>query len=147
MDSQADQQSPVPRQVVEFVLGDQVYCVPIDTVAELVDRDSITTVPDAPAHVNGLMDLRGETTTIIDPCVPLEIAAPGDQDRVIVFEQAADGVYGWLVDAVREVATVDPESIEYNNDSRFVTGVIKRNEEFVLWLDPAAVTNPNNSDA
>ena len=137
-----DQQSDPPQQVVEFVLGDQAYCVPIDGVAELVDREAITPVPDAPAHVEGLMDLRGETTTIIDPRVPLEITTDGPQDRVIVFDRTANGAYGWLVDAVREVATIDPETIDYNTDSRFVTGVIKREGEFVLWLDSAAVTSP-----
>lgn len=128
-----------PIQVVEFVLNDQPYCVTIDNVSELVDREEITPLPDAPEHVAGLMDLRGETTTIIDPRIPLEISEEGPQQRIIVFDADTDDTVGWLVDEVREVMTVSPETIEYDTDSQFVTGAIKRDEEFILWLDPTTV--------
>lgn len=127
------------RQVLEFRLDGEAYCVSIDCVTEIVDMGDLTPIPNAPEHVQGVMDLRGETTAIVDPKVRLDLdGAVGS--RIVIFDSAVfgdDRAVGWAVDSVREVARVDPESIdEPPVDRDHVRSIIKREEGFVVWVDP-----------
>ena len=59
-------------QVLKFTLGDEDYCVDIDYVAEIAEGENMTAVPDSAPYVEGVMDLRGRTTTIINLCKVLD---------------------------------------------------------------------------
>jgi purine-binding chemotaxis protein CheW len=132
-------------QVLEFELGEETYCVSIDYVTEIVDVGDVTTVPNAPAHVEGVMDLRGRTTAIVDPKVVFDIDADGARRRIVVFDPDIvedQGAAGWLVDEVDQVVTVDETDVDESpaDGGAAVTGVVKRGEgDFVIWVDPRAV--------
>lgn len=128
-------------QVLEFDLGEETYCVNIDYVAEIVDTGDVTSVPNSPQHVEGVMDLRGQTTTIVDPRTVYGTDTTGEGKRIIVFDPEAvegQGAMGWIVDEVHQVvevtdANVDDSPVE-GDDS--ITGIIKRDDQFVIWVDP-----------
>ncbi|MFB6196726.1 MAG: chemotaxis protein CheW [Halobacteriaceae archaeon] len=126
-------------QVLVFTLKDTQYCVAIDTINEIVEKDDLTAVPNTAEHVRGVMDLRGETTTIIDPKLVLDTGEKTDADRVIIFETGGDQPVGWLVDNVHEVADVDEADIESVSDENTIRGVIRMDECFIIWIDPSAV--------
>ena len=137
-------QSATTGQVLEFTLGDETYCVSIGYVTEIVDIGKLTQVPNAPAHVEGVMDLRGRTTSIVDPKVVFGIDDDSKGKRIIVFDPDIvqdQGAAGWLVDEVFQVVQVTPEQVDQSpaNDSGSIRGVIKRDDEFVIWIDPAVV--------
>lgn len=127
-------------QVLEFDLGEEAYCVAIDHVTEVVDMADVTPVPNAPSHVEGVMDLRGNTTTIIDPKKLLNISADGEEHRIIVFDSGLfedNRSVGWVVDEVREVHQVSAERVDdLPVDDEHVEGVIKRDSGFVVWVRP-----------
>jgi len=129
-------------QVVQFLLGEDRYCITIDRVAELVDMDELTPIPNAPEHVEGVMDLRGVTTTIVDPRVPLGVDEEGPRERVIVLatEDGRQSTVGWVVDEVEEVRTISLDDVDTSTagHGEEVQG-IARNDGFVVWLDPDAV--------
>ncbi|QCC52869.1 chemotaxis protein CheW [Halapricum salinum] len=134
------------NQVLEFELGEETYCVSIDYVTEIVDVGELTSVPNSPPHVEGVMDLRGRTTSIIDPKVVFDIGDEGEAARIIVFdpEIAGDdqGAVGWLVDEVYQVSQVDPGNVDRSptsEDVRSIKGVVKRDGEFIIWVDPTAI--------
>jgi purine-binding chemotaxis protein CheW len=112
--------------------------VSIDDVTEIVDMGDLTPIPNAPEHVEGVMDLRGETTAIVDPKVRLDLAAPVG-DRTVIFDGTVlddDRSIGWVVDSVREVARVAPDSIDDPPIEReHVAGIVKREDGFVVWID------------
>lgn len=130
-------------QVVEFTLGSETYCVSIDRIAELVDMQELTTIPNSPDHVRGVMDLRGKTTSVVDPKVVLDIDADGPEERVIVFDDGGGGQgdVGWIVDEVTEVITFTQEQIDTatGEQSDHIIGIIKADEGFRVWLDPDAI--------
>jgi len=132
-------------QVLEFELGGETYCVSIDYVTEIVDVGELTAVPNSPRHVEGVMDLRGRTTAIVDPKTVFDITGGGDERRIVVFDPeiiADQEAAGWLVDEVRQVRQVDPETVDPSpagTDAQSIKGVIKRDDEFVIWVDPTAV--------
>ncbi|MFT4921667.1 MAG: purine-binding chemotaxis protein CheW [Haloarculaceae archaeon] len=133
------------KQVLEFELGEETYCVSIDYVTEIVDVGDLTTVPNSPPYVEGVMDLRGRTTSIIDPKVVFDIPGNGEARRIIVYDPEIiedQGAAGWLVDEVDEVIEVDEVDVDESptDDDESIRGVVKRDEEdFVIWVDPESV--------
>jgi len=129
-----------PDQVLEFGLGDETYCLDISYVDEIVDAGELTTIPNTPRHVEGVMDLRGRTTTIIDPKSLFDITGEGARERIVVFDTDAvgeQGTVGWIVDDVHQVRTVDSEDVDaatIEDDS--VHGIIKDDDGFVIWVQP-----------
>lgn len=126
------------EQVLTFGLAGQRYCVAIDRVAEIVEFESQPTrVPDAPAHVAGVVDLRGRTTTVVDPKRLLNLDAADEARHIVVFE-SDDGVpTGWLVDEVNQVIGVDDADVDEAVESRFTKGVVRDGEGgFLVWLRP-----------
>jgi purine-binding chemotaxis protein CheW len=130
-------------QLLEFELGSESYAVDIAHVAEIVDVNDLTVVPNSGPHVEGVMDLRGKTTTIVDPAVVFGIDDGGERKRIVVFdrERTAEGKsIGWIVDEVDQVVEVDRDDVESSPvDDDAVRGVIKRDDEFVIWVRPTVL--------
>ncbi|WP_115863526.1 chemotaxis protein CheW [Halorussus litoreus] len=125
------------RQVLEFRLEDRLYCVDITHVSEIVDKEELTPLPNAEPHVEGVMDLRGTTTTIVNPKRVLDLDETETGDRVVVLESDADDAnVGWLIDAVEEVVGIDGEAVDESVESGSVRGVVRRDDEFVVWVKP-----------
>jgi purine-binding chemotaxis protein CheW len=130
-------------QVLEFKLGSETYCVDIDYVSEIVDRGSLTTVPNAPHYVDGVMDLRGRTTSIVNPKSLLNIREESEAKRIVIFDSdrfADDAAIGWVVDEVYQVVRVSMDEVEQpplDNDES-IEGIIKREDRLVIWISPVA---------
>ena len=54
------------QQIVGFRVGKEHFGVPIGYVHEIVRMMDITTVPDAPSFVEGVINLRGKIIPVID---------------------------------------------------------------------------------
>lgn len=132
-------------QVLEFELGEETYCVSIDYVTEIVDIGDLTTVPNSPPHVEGVMDLRGRTTSIINPKVVFNLGDGGEERRIIVYDPNIvedQGAAGWLVDEVNQVVQVEQADVDTSpaQDDDAIHGVVKRGDgDFVIWVDPKSV--------
>jgi purine-binding chemotaxis protein CheW len=98
---------------VTFLLGAEEYALAIERVREILKPPSIAEVPRAPAHVLGVVNVRGEVVTVVDPRPRLALppAAPGRAARILLCD-AADGPAGLLVDAVSQVVRLAPSAIE-----------------------------------
>ena len=141
-------------QVLTFTLGDEEYCVPIGYVAEIVGSEQIRAVPNTEPHVEGVTDLRGETTTILDPTKVLSVDTEGlvtdggeARNRIVVLDEEtvdADSPTGWLVSEVRAVNDVSEAELDAESaaDSEFLRGFLKDDEadHFTLWVDPNKLT-------
>jgi len=129
-------------RVLEFSLGDEYYCLDIEYVEEIVKRDAVTRVPNTPEFVDGVVDLRGQITTILEPKAMMEIQAEGEQNLMVVFdpEQFEDqGAVGWVVDEVRQVVPVTESEVnDPPVDAEYINGVVDREEydQFVIWIEP-----------
>jgi purine-binding chemotaxis protein CheW len=128
-------------QVLEFGLGDETYCLDIGYIDEIVDAGDLTAIPNSPRHVEGVMDLRGKTTTIIDPKTLLGIPEDGARERIIVFDpkETDDGsTVGWVVDEVFQVRDVSPDQVDEATTASDddVRGIVKGEDRFVVWVEP-----------
>lgn len=140
-------------QVLEFRLGSDRYCVDIRAVAEIVDVRTVTPLPNAPRHVRGVMDLRGRTTTIVDPTVRLGLEKTGAEGagRILVFDpdHTDDASMGWVVDEVDEVSDVSPDAVDEApvDHDPCARGVVRRDDGLVVWLRPELSDASSDSTA
>jgi len=134
-------QEPETR-VLEFALGDEQYCLDIKYIEEIVKHTSITRVPNTPEFVEGVVDLRGQITTILNPKVTIDKPNTEAGDLIVVFDGEAfedQGHIGWVVDDVRQVSPVSDDEV---NDPPMaddhINGVIDRedDDQFVIWTTP-----------
>ncbi|GAB7010661.1 chemotaxis protein CheW [Halorubrum trueperi] len=132
-------------QLLEFRLGGERYCIDIAYIDEIVNMDEIRSLPTAPEHVVGVTDLRGRTTTVIDPSVVLDVDYDSDRSHIVVLDTdeltESDGAVGWLVEDVRQVITASEDDLERTStmDNTPVSGVITSDTEFIVQLDPCTI--------
>ncbi|MEZ3145174.1 chemotaxis protein CheW [Halobaculum sp. MBLA0143] len=128
-------------QVLEFGLGEETYCLDIGYIDEIVDAGDLTTIPNSPRHVEGVMDLRGQTTTIIDPKTLLGVEGDTESERIVVFDPEAiedGGTVGWTVDEVYQVRDVASDQVDDATTATedAVRGIVKDEDRFVVWVEP-----------
>lgn len=127
-------------QVLMFQLGAEPYCVSIDHVTDIVEVGDVTTIPNSPPHVEGVMDLRGNTTTIVNPKSLLDLDVESEGKRIVVFDPSLfedRGSIGWIVDGVNEVARVLDEDVDDSSvEDECIRGIVKHDGTFVVWLKP-----------
>lgn len=132
-------------ELLEFRLGGERYCLDIAYVDEIVTTTEIRSIPNAPDHVTGVTDLRGRTTTVVDPSVVLDVDDERDRTHIVVLDDEeltdTEGTVGWLVEDVRQVITASEDDVDRTPamDDTPVAGVISNDSEFVVQLDPRAV--------
>lgn len=133
-------------RVLEFTLGDDRYCLEVEYVEEIVKDETVTRVPNTAEFVEGVVDLRGQITTILNPKVALgKDAATGDGPIVVFDPDAVEdgGHLGWVVDDVRQVTEVSREDVrDAPVEGEHITGIVDRedDEEFVIWTTPEMAT-------
>ena len=140
-------------QVVEFLLGNEHYAVDLFDVKEVVEYTTITKLPNSASYMKGIIDLRGEITTIVDLKERLHIAASAEtkdeNSRIIVLdEKITRAKTGIMVDDVTSVSTFDMSDIDKTsagdaNDDTAILGIIKKKvkdkdhekNELIIWVD------------
>jgi purine-binding chemotaxis protein CheW len=142
--AEAEQRQEETR-VLEFTLQDEHYCLDIEYIEEIVKKATITRVPNTPAFVEGVVDLRGQITTILNPKVTIGKEQRAAGELIVVFDGEAfedQGHVGWVVDDVRQVSLITEDDVnEPPMDDDHINGVIDRDEEdeFVIWTTPNLV--------
>lgn len=127
-------------QAVVFDIGDSTYCVDIGVVAEIVDRGEITKVPGSDEHIEGVMDLRGETTPIFNPRSYFGSGETIDNSggRILIVERP-DGDIGWIVDEVDRVIEFDRAEIDTATTGDGIQGILRNDSGFILFADTEAI--------
>ncbi len=129
-------------QMVVFSIGKELYGVGIDAVHEIVKVPDITEVPDAPAFLEGVINLRGKIIPVVDlrKRMRLDSKEKTKTSRVLITENEGRLV-GLLVDAVSEVLKIQPESVEAPPEMissigvQYITGVAKVQGRLIILLD------------
>ncbi|MCW3135660.1 MAG: chemotaxis protein CheW [Canidatus Methanoxibalbensis ujae] len=144
------------HQLVVFKLGDEEFGVDIMQVREIIKKENITVVPNAPDFVRGVINLRGQITTIIDLKRKLGISSQEStdsrQERIIVVE-TGNNVVGMAVDAVTEVTYLSDKDIEEvppiikeNMQTKYLRGVGKLPDRLLILIDLKEVLNDNERE-
>ncbi|MGB8710619.1 MAG: chemotaxis protein CheW [Methyloceanibacter sp.] len=105
-----------------FSLGEESYGLPVLNVREIIRLCPITPVPRMPAHVKGVINLRGTVIAVFDLRAKFQLATAsyGERTCIIVVQVAAPSggstLMGAVVDAVEEVVHLTADQIEATPD-------------------------------
>jgi purine-binding chemotaxis protein CheW len=130
------------QQIVVFELANEHYGVDIASVESIVKLQSITSVPQAPAFVEGVTNLRGTVLPVIDlrKRFGLQNRDASKDNRIVVVSLNKTKV-GMIVDSVSEVLRIPEETIEpappmvTGINSSFITGIAKVEQKLIILLD------------
>ena len=124
------------------------YAIPVLEVVEIVALPEITPVPDMPAYVKGLINLRGRVIPVIDIRIRFQFKQEEYHDRTcVVIISAGDKLVGLIVDAVSEVLRIPEDHFQSapqvgeNTASRFITATGIVNDSVFLVLDLPSLLN------
>jgi purine-binding chemotaxis protein CheW len=129
-----------------FALSNEEFGLEILKVREIIGYMQITAVPQTPAHVKGVINLRGQVIPVVDLRLKfgMNAAEVTEESCIIVVEiHQADRKFqtGIVVDHVQEVLDIEGESIEdapqfgSNVDTHFILGMGKVNGAVKILLD------------
>ncbi len=127
--------------MVGFQVGRETYGVPITSLREIVRVPEITSVPDAPEYMEGVINLRGKIVSVIDLRKRLgEICTSGRRNRILVVEHGGK-LCGLIVDSASEVIKIPASDVEpppamgHEGGLNCVTGLGKYKGRLIVVLD------------
>jgi purine-binding chemotaxis protein CheW len=134
------------QQYVTLGVAEEIFAAPVQKVQEILDMRPIARLPQAPANLLGMIDVRGQGVPVFDLRLTLGIEARADTEntRIIVLAiSGADGErrLGLRTDRVFEVTILDeaqldpPPAISGAWSGRCIAGIGRRNGRFVTVLD------------
>lgn len=136
------------KQYIVAKIGCEQYGINISYVDNIVRMQKITRVPKTQPYFMGVINLRGEIIPVMSMREKLELGETEitNTTRIIIIKPEQSACLGLLVDEVREVVTMEDESVEkvtYDNgrdDSNFyVTGVGKYNDTLISLVNISGI--------
>jgi purine-binding chemotaxis protein CheW len=100
-----------------FHLSGEEFAIPVLEVREIIGMQSITSVPQTPAYVRGVINLRGKVIPVIDLRAKFGLREAEYTARtciIVVNVPGAEGpvVMAIIVDGVAEVVNIGAQEIE-----------------------------------
>jgi purine-binding chemotaxis protein CheW len=130
------------QELISFSIAEQEYCVDVMAVREIRGWTQATTLPASPEHVRGIINLRGTVLPIVDLSARLGLGTTASSARnVIIVVDIGDKQVGLLVDAVSEIFTIDPKTMQPAPDvgseavKRMVRGILPaEGGKLISWI-------------
>jgi len=130
-------------QVVVFTLGQEEYAMPIEVVREITRLSEVRSIPQAPAYVRGLINLRGKAIPLVDLHVRFGIdssASLEEQNIFALITEVHGNQVGFAVDQVREVRILEnivppPPLVT----APFIGGIVNLPDRIIIQLIPEQI--------
>jgi purine-binding chemotaxis protein CheW len=145
--NQTKTQAPVVRgQYLTFLTAGEEYAVGLTKVREIIEFDTVTTVPNTPAWISGVTNLRGRVIPVVDLAVKFGLP-PSRITKfscVIIVEAMFQGeslTMGVLADSVSQVLDLSADEIEKTPPfgtrvkTEYLLGMGALGKKFCLILD------------
>ncbi|RLA46379.1 MAG: chemotaxis protein CheW [Gammaproteobacteria bacterium] len=131
-------------QFVGFGISKEHFGVNILTVQEIIRSTEVTTVPNSPSFVEGVINLRGDIIPVIDLRKRLCLFNPEKVDKRnwILILRIGNHVAGFIVDKVTKVLKVPEDSIDpppsiviSGLENQYIQGVCEIDGKLLIVLD------------
>jgi len=129
-----------------FMIDKEEFGVGVLTVREIMGIQDITAVPQTPAYVKGVINLRGKVIPVIDLRLKFGLPSVEHTQRTCIIvvqvkSNAGDLLMGIIVDEVSEVITMASGDIEDTPDfgtsiaTHYILGMAKIKGKVKILLD------------
>jgi purine-binding chemotaxis protein CheW len=130
------------EKYLTFMLGDEEFGINISFVTEIIGIQAITFVPELPAFVKGIINLRGQIIPVIDVRLRFQKEEIGYNDRTcIIVIQIRDLSIGFIVDSVAACdqipnsSVIPPPAFQSNYHQKYISGIGRMQDKIILILD------------
>ncbi len=129
-----------------FSLADEEYGMGILKIKEIIGMMPVTTVPQTPEFVKGVINLRGKVIPVLDLRLKFGMEKSDYTERTCIIvvdlkSQGADILIGVVVDSVSEVLNIKADEIEDTPtfgtrlDTDYILGMAKMEGGVKILLD------------
>jgi len=143
------------NQFLTFILSGEEYGVDILRVQEIRGWESVTTIPNAPEYIKGVINIRGSIVPIVDLRMRFNMdnVEYGPMTVVIVLRVVGENgerVMGIVVDAVSDTYDIPEDSLkpapDFGDkiDIAFINGMATVNDTMLILLDIDKLLNTND---
>jgi purine-binding chemotaxis protein CheW len=133
-------------QYVTLGVANELFAAPVEKVQEILDMRPIARLPQAPANLLGMIDVRGQGIPVLDLRLTLGIEAAEDNENTRIVVLSISGpdrqlTIGLRADRVFEVTVLDqdeldpPPAISAAWHTHSIAGIGRRNGAFVTVID------------
>jgi purine-binding chemotaxis protein CheW len=134
------------NQFLTFTLGEEIYALEIDVIREVLEMTAITKIPRTPESMRGVINLRGAAVPVLDMRRKFGMGKVEQtvETCIIIVEVEFEGEethIGALVDSVREVYEMPPDTVEAppkmgtDIDAEYIKGIGRQDDAFIIILD------------
>ena len=134
------------EQYLTFLLAGEEYAIGILKVKEIIEYDTVTTVPKTPRWVRGVINLRGAVVPVVDLGLKfgLEERPVTKTTCIVIVEGQVEGqgtLMGVMADAVSQVMDIAPGDVQEvptfgtRIQVDYLQGMAQLGKKFVLLLD------------
>lgn len=145
-DPAATQIDPRAGKYLTFQLGNEEFGIRVLKVREIMGIQDITAVPQTPAHVKGVINLRGKVIPVIDLRLKFGLVSAEYTPRTCIIVAQVQGesgptLMGVVVDGVSEVLNLTTAEIENTPDfgeetaGQYLLGMAKVKGKVKILLD------------
>jgi purine-binding chemotaxis protein CheW len=128
-------------EFLSFKLNKTLFGILLDKVKEIVKETKVTPVPLTPYYIEGVMNLRGEPTSIIDLKKKLGFEIKAKSTDIILC-YIKDSIVGLKVDKILNIHKYSHKdfkevssSIKEDIESKYVKGIVQIEEDKYLIID------------
>ena len=140
---ESDDENENANKYLLFNLSDEIYGVNIESITEIIEMLNITSLPDMPAFIKGVINLRGRVIPVMDLRLRLGMPEREYDDRTcVIIARHENTSMGVIVDTVAEVNSITDENIEpapeFNSENEkmnIVNGIGKVSDSVTLLID------------
>jgi purine-binding chemotaxis protein CheW len=154
MDQAAKAMEEKEGKYLTFTLAEEEYGIGILKIKEIIGMMAITTVPQTPKFVKGVINLRGKVIPVIDLRLRFGMESMDYTERTCIIVVEIDGTastvqIGIVVDAVSEVLNITGKDIEDTPtfgaklNTNYILGMAKMEGGVKILLDIDRVLNGN----
>ena len=129
----------VEMHILVFDINGRLFAFDLNYVREVVKIKEYTRVPNAPEHILGVFNLRGQIVPLIRLSNILNIPDTEYSEAVILVYD--DELVGIAVSSVKGVLRISKTDIRQppTKSSEFISGIVKWNERLISILDAGKI--------
>lgn len=136
-----DDEDSQKDKYITFLLNKEEYAIEIQYVMEIIGIQKITSLPDMPDYIKGVINLRGKVIPIIDMRKRFRIEEIPYTDRTCFIVVDVEKInFGLIVDEVSEVMDIPEEQIDHppatkKSGNKYIRGIGKVGKRVLILLD------------
>ncbi|WP_241901370.1 chemotaxis protein CheW [Vibrio sp. 10N.286.49.B3] len=139
------------NEYLTFWLGKEYYGIDILTVQEIRTYDQVTSIPNMPAYIKGVMNLRGVVIPIVDMRVKFSLTdITYHEMTVVIILNIGHRIVGIVVDSVADVVLLEqtdvqpPPNFASALDTKYIKGLASQNELMLVLMNIQKLMNSDD---